>query len=242
MGMLMFGVMFALPLLFQAVQGASTLSTGLRLLPLIGGLLVGSRVVDRLGKKLGDGVAMAIGFLLTAAGLAAGTLTTASTPYGLVAAWVVLAGVGTGMVLPAAMNAALNALPENGAGSGSALVQALRQAGGTIGVALLGTILNAGYRSATPHVPNPALQARIDDSVAAGVAAAHATGQPELLGAVQSAFVHGMSSMLMVSAVMAGVLAVVALLGFRQQPSGRHRARRGRPGFEDARESIYAGR
>jgi MFS family permease len=237
MGMLMFGVLFALPLFFQAVQGASTLSTGLRLLPLIGGLLVGSRVVDRLG----DGVAVAIGFVLAAAGLAVGALMSASTPYGLVACWVVVAGIGTGMVLPAAMNAALGALPEAEAGSGSALIQALRQAGGTIGVALLGTILAAGYRSAAPRVANPALAARINDSVSAGVAAARAAGRPELLTAVQSAFVHGMSAMLTVSAAMAGVLAVVALAGFRQQPGGRHRARRGRRSFVDARESAYAG-
>lgn len=69
-------------------------------------------------------------------------------------------------------------------------------------------------------------------------AAAHATGRPELLGAAQSAFVHGMSSMLMVSAAMAEVLAVVALIGFRQQ----HRARRGRSEFVDARELLYAER
>lgn len=242
MGMLMFGVLFALPLFFQAVQGASTLSTGLRLLPLIGGILVGSRVVDRLGSRFGDGVAIGIGFALTAAGLAAGTFTTVSTPYGLVAAWVVAAGIGTGMVLPAAMNAALNALPATGTGSGSALIQALRQAGGTIGVALLGTVLNAAYRSATPHVPNPLLQAKIDDSVSSGAAAARAARLPQSLAAVQSAFVHAMSSMLMVSAAMAGVLAVTALVFFRQRPAARHRARRGRPRNVDARESQYAGR
>ena len=48
----------------------------------------------------------------------------------------------------------------------------------------------------------------------------------------------GMSSMPMVSAPMAGVLVVVALIGFRQQ----HRARRGRSEFVDARELLYAER
>ena len=55
-----------------------------------------------------------------------------------------------GLVMPTALNAALDALEPSRAGSGSALIQALRQAGGTVGVAVLGTVLNAGYRSETP--------------------------------------------------------------------------------------------
>jgi EmrB/QacA subfamily drug resistance transporter len=242
MGMLMFGVLFALPLLFQTVQGASTLSTGLRLLPLIAGLLVSSRIVDRLGRLLGSGPTIAVGFLLSAAAFAAAVFTTASTPFAVIAAWLVVIGMGMGLVMPTAMNAALDTLPPTRTGSGSALIQALRQAGGTIGVALLGTILNAGYRGETPKVPNPALQHRIDESVSAGVAVAHATGQPQLLAGVQSAFVHGISSMFTVCAATSAVLAIVAVVAFRPRATGRHHARPGQPGFPDARESIYAGR
>jgi hypothetical protein len=122
------------------------------------------------------------------------------------------------------------------------LIQALRQAGGTIGVALLGTILNAGYRGATPRVPNSDLQHRIDESVSAGVAVAHATGQPALLAGVQSAFVHGMSSMFTVSAALAALLAVVAMAVFRPRATGRHHARRGHPTYSDEQESLYAGK
>ena len=242
MGLMMFGVLFALPLLFQSVQGASTLNTGLRLLPLIGGLLVGSRIVDRMGKRLGSGVTIAIGFALIAAGLAVGGQTTVTTPFWVVAAWQAVIGAGMGLAMPTAMNATLNTLPPSRTGSGSALIQALRQAGGAIGVALLGTVLNAGYRSATPRVPDHALQHRIDESVSAGVAVAHATGRPDLLAAVQSAFVHGMSSMLWISAAMAAVLTAVTLVAFRPAASGRHHAHRGQPGFADARESEYARR
>jgi EmrB/QacA subfamily drug resistance transporter len=241
MGMLMFGVLFALPLLFQAVQGASTLSTGLRLLPLIAGLLVSSRIVDRLGKQLGPGPTIAVGFLLAAAGFAIAIFTTTSTPFAVIGAWLCVVGMGMGLVMPTAMNAALGTLPATRTGSGSALIQALRQAGGTIGVALLGTIINAGYRSQTPSVPDPALQHRIDESVSAGVAVARATGQSQLLAGVQSAFVHGISSMFELSAVAAGALAILAVVAFRR-PTGRHHARPGQPGAVDARESTYARR
>jgi hypothetical protein len=173
--------------------------------------------------------------------LTAGALTTASTPFAVIAGWLGFVGVGMGLVMPTAMNAALGALEPSRAGTGSALTQAFRQAGGTIGVALLGTVLNAGYRGAAPNVPDAAVQAGIDDSVSAGMAIAHKMGRPELLAGVQSAFVHGMSLMLLVSGAMAAALAVVALVVMRR-PSARHRVRRGHQTFADERQSSYAGR
>ena len=244
MGMAMFGVLFALPLFYQAVQGNSALGTGVRLLPLIVGMVIGTRIVDRLGERLGAGATIALGFIVTAVSLAAGAYTTAGTSFAVIAAWLGLVGVGMGLAMPTALNAALGALEPSRTGSGSALIQALRQAGGTIGVALLGTLLNAGYRGATPVVPDAALQARIDSSVSSGVAVARAIGRPDLLAAVQSAFVHGMTLMLLVSAAMSAVLAIVAVVAMRRPTTARHRARPVRPGqpaIGDERQSIYAG-
>src|SRR6202030_4521379 len=75
MGMSMFGVLFALPLFYQAVQGNSTLGTGLRLLPLIVGLVVGTLIVGRIPERLGTGATIAVGFVVTAASLVAGAFT-----------------------------------------------------------------------------------------------------------------------------------------------------------------------
>ena len=241
LGMSMFGVLFALPLFYQAVQGNSTLGTGVRLLPLIGGLVIGTRIVDRFGRWLGDGAAIALGFAVVAVSLGVGALTTVATPFVVIATWLGLVGVGMGLVMPTAITAALGALEPSRAGTGSALTQAFRQAGGTIGVALLGTVLNAGYRSAAPTVPEAALQARVTDSVSSGMAVAHRLASPDLLHAVQSAFVHGMSLMLLVSAAMAATLAVVSLIVMRRPSTGRHRAH-AVPADSDERQSVYAGR
>lgn len=172
MGMSMFGVLFALPLFYQAVQGNSTLGTGVRLLPLIVGLVVGTRIVDRISDRVGTPTTIALGFGVTAASLAGGALTTATTSFAVIATWLSMVFVGMGLVMPTALGAALGALEPSRAGSGSALIQALRQAGGTIGVALLGTVINAGYRGAVPIVPDAAGQARIDESVSSGMAVA----------------------------------------------------------------------
>jgi hypothetical protein len=82
-------------------------------------------------------------------------------------------------------------------------------------------------------VPDPAVQVRIDGSVSAGVAAARAGGSAELLAAVRSAFIHGMSSMLWMSAALTGVLAVVAAMVLRPPPTGRR-------GPRGERQSVYA--
>ncbi|HZQ30577.1 MAG TPA: DHA2 family efflux MFS transporter permease subunit [Mycobacterium sp.] len=237
MGMSMFGVLFALPLFYQAVQGNSTLATGVRLLPLIAGLLVGTRIADRFGARMGDGMTIALGFAVAAASLGVGALTHATTPFVVIGTWLGFVGVGMGLVMPTAMNAALGALQPERAGTGSALTQAFRQAGGTIGVALLGTVLNAGYRGAVPTVPNPALQAKIDDSVSAGMAVAHKLGRADLLAAVQSAFVHGMSLMLLTSGVAAAALAVAAAVVLRRPDAARHRARHEKAQAPDERQS-----
>jgi membrane protein implicated in regulation of membrane protease activity len=67
-------------------------------------------------------------------------------------------------------------------------------------------------------------------------------GRPDLVHAVQSAFVHGMSLMLLVSAVMSAVLAIVAATVLRRGSTARHRARRGQQAVINERQSVYAGR
>jgi EmrB/QacA subfamily drug resistance transporter len=206
----MFGLFFAVPQYFQAILGVDALGSGLRLLPLIGGLVVGTRVAERIGRKVGPGIVLAIGFGLLTAGLIAGATTTAGTGYGFVAGWITVVGAGMGCVLPTAMGAALDELSVERAGSGSALVQALRQAGGTIGVAVLGSVLSTAYRSGLGELAIPPFS----DGVIQGVGAAAALGRPQLVPVVQEAFVHGMSVMLLVSAgiCVAGVVAALAVM------------------------------
>ena len=65
----MFGVIFTAPQYFQAVLGASPLGAGMRLLPLVAGLLAGGVAADRLVRLAGAKITVASGFALIAAGL-----------------------------------------------------------------------------------------------------------------------------------------------------------------------------
>ncbi|MDO8211914.1 MFS transporter [Conexibacter sp. CPCC 206217] len=168
----LFGLLFVAPQFFAIVFGADALGTGLRLLPVIGGLVVGSRVSGRLLTQLGAKRVIAAGFVLMTAGLALGATSSVESGYGVTAAWIALVGVGTGFALPTAMDAAMSQLTADSAGVGSALVQTCRQVGGTIGVALLGTVLAARYAG-----PGDSAAAFVDGMdallwVAAAVAAA----------------------------------------------------------------------
>ncbi|WP_107654303.1 DHA2 family efflux MFS transporter permease subunit [Nocardia suismassiliense] len=211
----MFGMFFTAPQYFQAVLGTDALGSGLRLLPLIGGLIVGSRIVDRALPKLGTRVMLGLGFALLAGALALGALTSVDSGYGFTALWTTLLGVGMGLAMPTAMGLAMGELTEERSGSGSALIQALRQAGGTIGVAILGTVLATRYRSELGSLNRDP----ISDGVNAGVAVAHQLGDSAMLHQVQSAFVGGMAAMLWVCAALCAVAAAIAVVFLRaKQP------------------------
>jgi len=218
----MFGIFFALPQYFQDVRGADALGSGIRLLPLIGGMLVGMVAGTRLTAErngraapTGPRTVVTAGYLLMAAAMVLGALTELSSSTGYVLGWVALAGLGLGLVMPSAMGVALGALSAERSGAGSALLTAMRQVGSTIGVAVLGTIISNAYSSrvatVAAHLPAQAAAA-VRSSVGAGVAAAGKAGSPDLLDTVRSAFVHGMDLMLWTCGGIAVACALLAVL------------------------------
>src|ERR1700712_1676824 len=208
----LFGLMFTLPQYFQAVLGSDALGTGLRLLPMIGGLIVGTRLAGKVVERAGRRAVLIIGCLLLSGSIGAGALTSLGTAYGLRSIWIVGVGLGIGFVLPTSVAIATDALDPAHAGSGSALLQALRQVGGTIGIALLGTVLSAAYRGHLDlaGVPSSAADAA-RSSVASGVAAA-GSGSEQLLETVRGSFVYGMDVVLLVCALVCLGAVVLALI------------------------------
>jgi DHA2 family multidrug resistance protein-like MFS transporter len=193
----MFGLIFATPQYFQAVLGTTPLGAGVRLLPLIAGLLAGAGAGDKLVKMAGANSVVAAGFALISAGLITGTFTTAASGYGFAVVWIAILGAGLGLALPTAMDAAIGQLSAERSGVGSAVIAAVRTVGATLGVAVLGSLLSTAYSSRLPLPRMPAAAADvIRSSVMAGVAVAHKLGSPLLLGMVRSAFVHGMDVLL----------------------------------------------
>ena len=240
----MFGILFAMPQYFQEVRGVNAMGSGLRLLPMIGGMVVGMISSTRLAsprRAVAPQVAavpgtataasraplasvkglVTIGFTLMAATLAVGAMTKTSSGTGFAAAWFALFGLGLGLAMPQTMNAALSALSAERSGSGSALISAMRQVGATIGVAVLGTVLDSVYRGhlAVTHLP-AATAAVARSSVVAGVQVAHVLHSAALLDSARSAFVQGMDTMLWVCGGIALASAILALIFLPRRSEG----------------------
>ena len=217
----MFGVLFAVPQYFQTILGTDAMGGGVRLLPLIGGMLAGAVVADRFATRVGARIAVGLGFVLLAAGLLAGATTAASSGYGLAAAWTIVAGLGLGFVMPVAMDAAIGTLREDAAGVGSALIQAVRMVGSSFGASILGSALNSGYRGHLhPEGLPPAAAHAVREGVYGGLDVARRTGSAALAANVRDAFVHGMDVLLAMSAGLAVLGALLALLLPRRSAAG----------------------
>lgn len=194
-----FGMMFILPQYSQAVLGASALATGLQLLPLVAAMIVGVQIGSSLRRRVGSrGVIMA-GFAALAVGLALGALADANDGFAYMAVWTALIGFGFGMAMPPAADIALEAIPVERSGAGSALLQAQRQVGAVLGIAVMGSVLATIYRGSvdTAALPPEAAEA-VRLSAASGVSVASRLGSPELVESVRVAFVGGMGAALWV--------------------------------------------
>jgi MFS transporter, DHA2 family, multidrug resistance protein len=251
----LFGLTFAMPQFFLDVRGLDSLASGIRMLPLIGGLAVGLGLGQRLQspRKSSDGGPTrppllgarpvgAGGFAIMGVALALGTATSAVSGTGFISAWFAATGFGLGLAMPTMLNAALSALTPERSGSGSALMTAMRQVGATIGVAVLGTVLNSVYRSKLVVTGLPIdVAAAAKSSVGTGVTVALRLRSAELLDAVRAAYASGVDVMLWVCAAIAIAAAILAALFLPRQPGGAVDAAATDAGAESGDEVAGAG-
>ena len=207
------GLLFTLPQYFQGVMGTNAEGSGIRLLPVVGGLLVGLAPATLLAKRIGAKFTVAAGFAVLGAGLALGATTMVASDEEFSALWLSIAGVGTGLTMVTAASAAVAELDEERAGVGSAVLQALKNTGAPLGSAVLGSTLLAVY-VAHLHLGGlpSAASATVRQGVFQGAAVAHQLNSPVLLAQVRGAFVHGMDAALLVSAGFAIAGCVLALV------------------------------
>ena len=214
-GFAMTGVMFCISPFLQVVQGNDAQSTGLRLLPLVITMMIGALASDWLNKLLGTKVMTSAGLVGGAASMWLLSRVTADSGYTPVAIALALMGVSIAMTMIPSLDAILGSLGEGETGGGSALTRTLQNVGGSLGVAIMGSILNSAYQ-ANLHAAVAGLPAAVQNAANSGVAVAAAVAQhlpgavgARLLRAAQEAYVSGMSEVLVVTALMMLVGAVL---------------------------------
>ncbi len=140
-GTAMFGALVYLPLFLQVVHGVTPTQSGLKLLPLIGGLIVASVLSGRLISKLGRYRAFPIaGAALISVGLWLLSRIGVSTSYLFMSVGMAVLGFGLGLVMPVLVLAVQNAVHPSDLGTATSASTFFRSIGGSFGVAIFGAI------------------------------------------------------------------------------------------------------
>lgn len=211
----LFGATFFLSFYLQLVKDYSPLEAGLRLLPVALGLMIFAPLSEKVVARIGVRFTVAFGLSLVTASFIGMQWIVADSPYWHLGILQLLLGIGMGLTAAPATNAVMSSLPREKAGAGSAVNNALRQVGGALGVAVLGSVLSAVYRTEiTPALSGlPAdVQHDAGESLGNTLILATTSGRTDLIEPAREAFVNALHTATFFSAGTAFVGVVVALV------------------------------
>ena len=215
----LFGFIFLITQYLQLVEGFSPLQAGIRTLPFAVATGVMSPLAIVLMHRFGSKRIVVVGLLVMAAGFLVATTLDVDTPYfGAVIVSMVLIAAGLGLTTSPATESIMGALPPEQAGAGSAVNDTTREFGGTLGVAVVGSIFLSvygakvvdGYRSL--GLPTQ-FESTVRESMGGGLAVAGqlpAGPAAELTHIVKAAFVEGLARGSLVAAIVVVIGAAVA--------------------------------
>jgi EmrB/QacA subfamily drug resistance transporter len=216
----LFGFIFMVTQYFQFLRGYGTLSTGVRILPVATTIAIGSVSGVVLAGRIGTRSVVSTGLVLLGSSFGWIAMSSTFMPYDQIVAQMVLMGLGLGLTTAPATESILSVLPAAKAGVGSAVNDATREVGGTLGVAVLGSIFTSLYAHHLATTSFAALPAHVVATAQNSVAAALATAgsapagaaRQQLVTGVQTSFVSGFHVACVVAAGICLVGAAGALL------------------------------
>jgi EmrB/QacA subfamily drug resistance transporter len=210
-GLAMFGAIIFIPLFLQLVYGVTPTSSGLRMLPLMAGLLgasiVSGRVISRIGRYKAFPIA---GTAITTVGMFLLSRLDLGTAPWVASAYMLVVGVGIGLVMQVLVLVVQNDAPARDVGVATSTATFFRSMGGSLGVALFGAIFASRLASQLASVPGHAA-AHLSGGVNISPAQVHA-----LPAAVRHdfllAFVNALQPVFLVGAALTAVTFMFALL------------------------------
>ncbi len=232
-GLALFGVVFFIKLYFQNVKGYSALEAGVRSLPMTMMVMLIAPIAGKLnGVKVSSRMLMTTGMLLASAGLLGLSQLEAQSSYHAIWPFYVLMGIGLALTMPAVSTVGMNAVDARKSGVASGVINASRQTGGALGIAVMGAVGSKltvdAWADRTSGIPGAE---RLEQLVigARGDQIGQIAG-PEARTAALDAFVNGVQGGMYVGAGLTLVAAAVAFFGLRGLT-----ARTGGPAGEAAR-------
>ncbi|MEU2876598.1 MFS transporter [Streptomyces sp. NPDC007070] len=187
-----FGAFYYLTQHLQFVLGYDALATGVRMLPLAGAVFAGSALTGYLTPRVGMKWTVSAGMVGGTAALALLTRIDAGSSYGDLVAPLIILGLAIGLALSPCTDAIMGSFPESELGVGGAVNDTSLELGGSLGIAILGSLLATSYSdhlsdaTAGSRLPASAL-ATAQDSVGAGYAVAQGIGDKARQLAAQAA-------------------------------------------------------
>jgi EmrB/QacA subfamily drug resistance transporter len=215
----MAGTVFLQAQYLQFILDYTPLAAGLALVPAAVGMLFGTGAGAHLAAMHGGRVAVATGTLLAAGGVAVQAAFADGGSYAPTGIGLLLFGLGAGIAMPAATEMIMATLPPARAGVGSAVNDTVREFGGALGVAIIGSIAATSYTSTMRGELDgvsdltPLDRSMITDNVGAAIETSRQFGArgDQIASAARTAFVDSMSHSLWVAAGLAVCAAIVAL-------------------------------
>ncbi len=188
----LFGFIFLVTQFFQFLRGYGPLSTGLRILPVAGSIALGAGTGPALVTRFGTRAVVMTGLFLLGSSFGWIALSPADMSYRVIVAQMLLMGLGLGLTQVPATDSILSVLPAAKAGVGSAVNDATREAGGTLGVAVVGSVFASIFASSISSSGLARLPGGLPDGASSSVAiafdAARRAGGGALTTDVQNAF------------------------------------------------------
>jgi EmrB/QacA subfamily drug resistance transporter len=217
----LFGFIFVITQYFQFIKNYTAFQSGVRLLPVAISIALASVLGPRLVQWVGTTAVAAGGLAVFAAGLAWASTADAATPYSQIAMQMLLLGGGLGLTIAPATEAIMGSLDADKAGIGSAVNDTTRELGGTLGVAIVGSVFASVYSGDIGSAATLAgLPADVHSAMGRSMALAHnviaqmpAERITAVRDAVNGAFLDGLQvGSLVCAAIALGAAVVVAWL------------------------------
>jgi len=216
------GAFFFLGQFLQSVQGYTPFQAGLRLLPMAVVSFISAAGSAKVAERLGTKLTVAIGIFIAAIGFFYLTrIAAVDASYLNIALAMSITSLGMGLTMSPATNSVMGSIPVSQSGIGSAMNNTTRQVGAALGVAILGSILNATYLARINAVSWPAqLPAEAMEAIRNSIQGAHIVAQqvpvPQLAQMIidqsNEAFTAGSAHALMVATVILAITAVITLV------------------------------
>src|SRR5262249_18532501 len=142
-----YGLIFVLSLYFQKVSGWSPFATGLAFVPMMAMVLPGNLVAASVSERLGAPQTIALASVITAVGCLALLPMASGTSYWAIGAQLVVLGGGLGLLVPSLTSTLLGSVEKSRSGIAAGVLNATRQTGSVLGVALFGSLVGGGNPS-----------------------------------------------------------------------------------------------